>query len=94
MSYCVPQDAHYGLDALSKTKYDVIALDSSMDLGRCHTQMTAVGKGVQGNMDPTVLYAPPAKITEIVTNHLQAAFGHMSSLPTAQEVMQSQVERL
>lgn len=79
---CFAKDAHYGLAELSKTKYDVVALDSSVDLGKCYSEMVAAGKGVQGNLDPTVLYAPPAKITEIVSQRLQAAFGTMDTVPT------------
>jgi uroporphyrinogen decarboxylase len=79
---CFAKDAHYALDVLSETKYDIIALDSSLDLGACHEKMTSKGKGVQGNLDPTVLYAPPEKITELVADKLQKAFGDGSKIPT------------
>lgn len=36
---------------------------------------TAVGKGVQGNMSPTTMYAPPAKVGELVRDYLNEAFG-------------------
>jgi len=69
------KDAHYALDVLSKSKYDVIALDSSLDLGKCHKMMEDKGKAIQGNFDPTTLYAPPDKIREIVGTTLKAAYG-------------------
>lgn len=69
------KDAHYALDVLSESQYDIVALDSSLDLGECHKMMTAKGKSIQGNFDPTTLYAPPQKIHEIVTSSLKKAFG-------------------
>eukprot|EP00667_Euglena_gracilis_P010774 EG_transcript_10984 len=77
---CFAKDAHYGLNDLADTPYDVIALDSSVDLGSCHRQMAAKGKAIQGNFDPTVLYAPPEKISAIVGEELKKSFG--GSVPT------------
>jgi len=76
------KDAHHGLEALTASKYDVIALDSSMDLGECYKTITAKGKSIQGNLDPTVLYAPPQKIKDIVGRQLVAAFGSEGKVPS------------
>ena len=59
------------------------ARDVTQHLGDCHKQMTAVGKGVQGNFDPTALYAAPTKVAEETIEMLWEAFGEAACLPTS-----------
>lgn len=65
--------AHYALDALADTDYDVIALDWTMDP---HAARQTVGDRavLQGNLDPCTLYADPDVIRRSVQDML-AAFG-------------------
>lgn len=52
--------AHYALEKLAVTSYDVIGLDWTMDVAvaraSCH------GKVLQGNLDPCSLYAPKVRL--------------------------------
>jgi uroporphyrinogen decarboxylase len=65
--------AHYALDALAATDYDVIALDWTMDP---QAARRTVGERavLQGNLDPCALYAAPEVIRRRVQDML-AAFG-------------------
>ncbi|RPI71759.1 MAG: uroporphyrinogen decarboxylase, partial [Ignavibacteriales bacterium] len=58
-----PKGVHYKLKKLSKCGADVIGLDWTMNLGKVRKR---IGEKValQGNLDPTVLYAPEEKIKE------------------------------
>jgi len=64
---------HYQLDKLAVVGADVLGLDWTMDLGEIRKQ---VGDKValQGNMDPTVLYADKTYIKE-ETKRVLASFG-------------------
>ncbi|MCF8242926.1 MAG: uroporphyrinogen decarboxylase [Melioribacteraceae bacterium] len=64
---------HYRLGKLSKCGADVIGLDWTMDLNKVRTR---IGDRValQGNLDPTVLYASKEKIKDEVEKVL-AAYG-------------------
>ena len=65
---------HYNLDGLANTGADVIGLDWTMELGVVRKN---IGKKValQGNLDPTMLYAPKEKIREEVKKVL-SSFGN------------------
>lgn len=64
---------HFGLDKMAKSGADVLGLDWTMNLGEIRKK---VGDKValQGNLDPTVLYANKDHIKEEVKNVL-ASFG-------------------
>ena len=73
--------AHYALDALADTDYDVISLDWSMNPAEARD-----GGGdravLQGNLDPCALYAPPDALRREV-QHMLAGFGphhHIANL--------------
>jgi uroporphyrinogen decarboxylase len=73
---------HYKLKKLSKCGADAIGLDWTMDLGRVKKR---IGKktALQGNLDPTVLYAPEEKIKEEVIRVLDSfgkGSGHVFNL--------------
>jgi uroporphyrinogen decarboxylase len=61
------------LESMVETGADALGLDWTTDLGNARAR---VGNSValQGNMDPSVLYAPPARIRSEVEN-LLASFG-------------------
>jgi uroporphyrinogen decarboxylase len=58
-----PKGVHYKLKKLSKCGADVIGLDWTMDIGKVRKR---IGDKIalQGNLDPTVLYANEEKIKE------------------------------
>jgi len=73
---------HYKLKKLSKCGADVIGLDWTMDIGRVRKR---IGERValQGNLDPTVLYASEEKIKEEVVRILDSfgeGSGHIFNL--------------
>lgn len=73
--------AHYALDPLADTDYDVIALDWTVD-PRTAREVVGDRAVLQGNMDPCALYAPPDAIRRRVQDML-AAFGphrHIANL--------------
>lgn len=73
---------HYKLGKLSKCGADVIGLDWTMDLGQVREK---IGKRValQGNLDPTVLYADKTKIKSEAIKVLESygrGSGHIFNL--------------
>jgi len=53
--------AHYAVEKLAQdTMYNVVGLDWTMDPARARG--LTKGKAVQGNMDPSILFAPPDTI--------------------------------
>ncbi len=61
--------AHYALENLADAAYDVIGLDWTMNPEESRQRVR--GKAaLQGNLDPSVLYAPPAVIRERVQEML------------------------
>lgn len=50
--------AHYALEDLFKTSYDVISLDWTADRKRAVALAKQYGKALQGNLDPAVLLGP------------------------------------
>ena len=73
--------AHYGLNALADTDYDVISLDWTMDPKSA--RRTVGDRAVlQGNLDPCALYAAPDALRREV-QHMLAGFGphqHIANL--------------
>jgi len=65
---------HYKLDKLAESGADVIGLDWTMDLGEVRSK---IGNKValQGNLDPTILYADNEKIRREAVNILKS-FGN------------------
>jgi len=77
-----PKGVHYKLKKLSKCGADVIGLDWTMDIGRVRKR---IGERValQGNLDPTVLYAGEEKIKEKavgILNSFGEGSGHIFNL--------------
>jgi uroporphyrinogen decarboxylase len=63
--------AHFALETLAETDYDVIGLDWTIDPREARRRV-AGRKALQGNLDPCVLYAPPEAIRESVRAMLDA----------------------
>ncbi len=73
---------HYNLEKIVNAGADVIGLDWTMDLGRVRNE-TGDKVALQGNMDPTVLYANKEKIKEEVKRILSSygeGTGHVFNL--------------
>ncbi|CAN5606117.1 uroporphyrinogen decarboxylase [soil metagenome] len=69
--------AHYALDDLAETDYDVIGLDETMPLTDARG-IVAGRKAVQGNLDPGVLYAAPEDIQSHTHRMMDALNGEVS----------------
>lgn len=77
-----PKGVHYKLNKLAKCGADVIGLDWTMDIGKARKK---IGEKValQGNLDPTVLYAGEEKIKEEavrILNSFGEGSGHIFNL--------------
>lgn len=73
--------AHYALDDLAETDYDVISLDWTMDPEDAR-EIVGERAVLQGNLDPCALYAEPDAIRREV-QHMLARFGsdgHIANL--------------
>ncbi|XP_061926388.1 uroporphyrinogen decarboxylase-like [Entelurus aequoreus] len=64
------KDAHYALEALSQSHYQVVGLDWTID-PRSARDRTAGKVSVQGNMDPCALYASKERISDTVRTMLE-----------------------
>ena len=65
-----PRGAHYVLEDLVDTPYDVVSLDWTID--PVEARMRTRGKvTLQGNLDPTILFAPRQRIRESVQRMVQ-----------------------
>uniref|UniRef100_A0A3Q2Q2V0 Uroporphyrinogen decarboxylase n=1 Tax=Fundulus heteroclitus TaxID=8078 RepID=A0A3Q2Q2V0_FUNHE len=64
------KDAHYALEELSESHYEVVGLDWTID-PRAARERTGGKVSLQGNMDPCALYAPKERISEIVKKMLE-----------------------
>jgi uroporphyrinogen decarboxylase len=62
--------AHYALDALAATPYDVIGLDWTI-LPQAARAIVGDRAALQGNLDPGALYGPPATIRAHVERMIQ-----------------------
>jgi uroporphyrinogen decarboxylase len=75
------KDAHYALESLAETAYDVIGLDWTMD-PQAARLLVGDKATLQGNLDPCALYAAPDAIRREV-QHMLAGFGpqkHIANL--------------
>jgi uroporphyrinogen decarboxylase len=70
--------AHYALDALAATSYDVVGLDWTI-LPEAARVIVGERAALQGNLDPAALFAPPERIREHVERMLEgfAASGNL-----------------
>lgn len=66
------KDAHYIIADFAQTDCSIIGLDWTMDIAHCRA--VAPNKTLQGNLDPCVLYADEAAITQHANNMI-AKFG-------------------
>ncbi|MEQ2213403.1 hypothetical protein XENOCAPTIV_014504 [Xenoophorus captivus] len=64
------KDAHYALEELSASHYEVVGLDWTID-PRSARERTGGKVSLQGNMDPCALYAPKELISDIVKKMLE-----------------------
>uniref|UniRef100_A0A8C6L3M2 Uroporphyrinogen decarboxylase n=1 Tax=Nothobranchius furzeri TaxID=105023 RepID=A0A8C6L3M2_NOTFU len=64
------KDAHYALEELSESHYEVVGLDWTID-PRSARKRTGGKVSLQGNMDPCALYAPKERISDIVKKMLE-----------------------
>ncbi len=73
--------AHYALDALADTAYSVISLDWTMDPAEVRATVGSRA-ALQGNLDPSALYAEPEDIRAQVRRMLEAfgSTGHIANL--------------
>lgn len=74
------KDAHFILNEFAQTNAAVIGLDWTMDIAT--SRAATVGKALQGNMDPCVLYADKATIKKETEAMLKAfgPVGHIANL--------------
>jgi uroporphyrinogen decarboxylase len=70
------KDCGHSLEAIADTGCDVVGLDWSIDIAKART-MVGSYVALQGNLDPTMLYAPPERIREGVKKVLEK-FGNGS----------------
>uniref|UniRef100_A0A3B4GZ90 Uroporphyrinogen decarboxylase n=1 Tax=Pundamilia nyererei TaxID=303518 RepID=A0A3B4GZ90_9CICH len=64
------KDAHYALEELSQSNYEVVGLDWTIDPLSAR-ECTGGKVSLQGNMDPCALYAPKERISDIVKKMLE-----------------------
>lgn len=64
--------SHYALDDLEKTSYDIVSLDWTISPEKARKSIKT--KTLQGNADPSLLYADPETIRK-VTKEMVLAFG-------------------
>nr|XP_057923328.1 uroporphyrinogen decarboxylase [Doryrhamphus excisus] len=64
------KDAHYALEALSQSHYEVVGLDWTID-PRTARERTGGKVSLQGNLDPCALYAPKERISDMVKKMLE-----------------------
>lgn len=57
--------AHHALEDLARTRYDVVGLDWTIP-PRHARAVVGERKALQGNLDPAALFAPPARIRDLV----------------------------
>lgn len=66
--------AHYALEKLADTPYDVIGLDWTADIQRAKSIAFPKNKTLQGNLDPALLFAPPALLKSRI-EQMRSEFG-------------------
>nr|XP_009860485.1 uroporphyrinogen decarboxylase [Ciona intestinalis] len=74
--------AHYAIEELSATDYDVISLDWTMDVKRAREICAKKSKALQGNLDPAMLYAGVDEICSATKKMVEdfGVTGHIANL--------------
>lgn len=70
--------AHHSIEALSRTDFDVISIDWTVDPARARSE-AGRNKTLQGNMDPAALFGPDSRIEEEIRSIL-AGFGKQRTI--------------
>ena len=76
------KDSGHSLEAIADSGCDVVGLDWSMDIGKAR-MLIGSQVALQGNLDPTMLYAPPERIRDGVKKVLDKygkGSGHIFNL--------------
>ena len=76
------KDCGYSIESIADTGCDVVGLDWSIDIAKAR-MMVGSYAALQGNLDPTLLYAPPERIREGVKKILEKfgkGSGHIFNL--------------
>jgi uroporphyrinogen decarboxylase len=76
------KDCAHSLEAIADIGCNVVGLDWSIDIGKAR-MMVGSYAALQGNLDPTILYAPPERIREGVKKILEKygkGSGHIFNL--------------
>ena len=68
------KDAHYALNDLANSDYDVIGLDWTIDPAAAKLAVKGKKKALQGNLDPAALYGPVEEIKKS-TRRMVEMFG-------------------
>ncbi len=63
------KDCGHSIEKIAKSGCDVVGLDWTIDIGKARAQISDK-VALQGNMDPTILYAKPERIRQEVRNIL------------------------
>jgi uroporphyrinogen decarboxylase len=67
--------AHYALERLADSPYDVIGLDWTFDIQKAKSVAFAKNKTLQGNLDPALLFAP-ASLLQSRIEQMKSEFGN------------------
>jgi uroporphyrinogen decarboxylase len=76
------KDCGHSIEAIADSGCDVVGLDWSIDIAKARMMIGSYA-ALQGNLDPTMLYAPPEKIREGVKRILEKfgnGAGHIFNL--------------
>jgi uroporphyrinogen decarboxylase len=76
------KDCGHSLEAIADTGCTVVGLDGSVDIGKARLMVGSYA-ALQGNLDPTMLYAPPERIRDGVKKILEKfgkGTGHIFNL--------------
>jgi uroporphyrinogen decarboxylase len=76
------KDCAHSLEAIADTGCDVVGLDWSIDIGKARMMIGSYA-ALQGNLDPTILYASPERIREgvkIILDKFGKGSGHIFNL--------------
>nr|CAB3267534.1 uroporphyrinogen decarboxylase [Phallusia mammillata] len=74
--------AHYAVESLAQTEYDVIGLDWTMDPEKARSTAQKYNKSLQGNLDPAALYGSCESIAQRTTEIVRkfGGKGHIANL--------------
>mmetsp|Transcript_34336 Transcript_34336/g.96782 ORF Transcript_34336/g.96782 Transcript_34336/m.96782 type:complete len:384 (+) Transcript_34336:184-1335(+) len=70
-----PKGAHYAVEDLCDSEFDIIGLDWTMERGKI-VNLVSGRKVLQGNLDPSTLYAPESVIRAEVRRMFEEFDGH------------------